>query len=142
MNEIVCENTRCHSCDRFEEHIESVESVPMLRGIRRNVMARQRPEPGTWIEEWSCWIANKVIFTGGFFIVCNLVAFTPLVFETDLVFKIVNWVSSNWWQLVLLPLIGIATKRQDKLNEFNNQRQYRILLISERIDELREGGVE
>lgn len=135
--EALCDGARCAVCDNFERHVEIIENPLMIWAMRKNLIAQVKPAKGGRLGEIASWVADKVVFTPGFFLVCNILAFTPLVWPGDDVFKTVNWISSNWWQLVLLPLIGMAQKRQDRLNEFMNQRQYRILLLSERLDEIK-----
>lgn len=133
----LCDGAKCAVCENFERHVEAIENPLMIWAMRKNLISQVKAPRGGRLEELASWVAYYLVFTSGFFIICNTLAFLPLIWPSDVVFKIVNWVSSNWWQLVLLPLIGMAQKRQDRLNEFMNQRQYRILLLSERLDEIK-----
>lgn len=133
----ICPGNQCMTCVKFEQHVQAVESLTVLQVMRRGLISTSKPPRGSLVEEWSSWIANKVVFTATFFLVCNALPFVAVVWQNDMVFKIVNWISSNWWQLALLPLMGLAGKRSEKVNDFRDERQYRILLIGERLDEIR-----
>jgi hypothetical protein len=106
--------------------------------MRRELMSQRKPPDGPRIEEWSWWLANYVIFTGTFFVFTNLLPVIYWLFPFDAVKNSINFISSNWWQLSLLPLIGLYGKRQERHNDWRDQRQYRMLLLSERMDELKE----
>lgn len=132
----LCPDAVCVECKKFEQHVQAIESPVLLKVMRRQIIDRGCRTKATRLERAATCVANRVVFTPLFFVVCNMLAFVPVLWPSDTVFKVVNWVSSNWWQLVLLPLIGIASKMQERQNDFRDERQYRILLISERLDEL------
>lgn len=132
----LCTDRDCVSCGNFERHIQSVDSVPLLKAMRRSLVADSVPPKGSKVEEFAGWVAYSVVYTGAFFVLCNLLPFVVFIWPQEEVYKTVNFVSSNWWQLALLPLIGLAMKRKERIDDHRDERQYRMLLIGERIDEL------
>lgn len=126
-------NHLCLTCPSFEGLI-TVESDPLkLKEIRRALAVNILPVGGKISERFADFIVSKV-GTMPFFYLCIVLAMSPLLYPQST--TIVQYVSSSFLQLVLLPLIMIAQNRQDKNNQIKAEREYRMLLISDRIDEL------
>ena len=60
----------------------------------------------------------------------------PLLFPQTM--PAVQYISSGYLQLILLPLIMVAQNRDNKVREMKAEREYRMLLIADRIDELQD----
>jgi len=83
----------------------------------------------TKTEKIALFITNK-IGTMGFFYACVCLALTPLVFHPSL--PVIQYVSSGFLQLVLLPLIMIGQNLQGRHAELRAEHDYQTNLKAER----------
>ena len=89
-----------------------------------------------YTEKTAIWVTNH-IGTIEFFIFCNVLVACTLIFPTSV--TIIQFVSSAWLQLVLLPLILIGQNIQNKESERVATKHYETLLkFDEKIDRLLE----
>ncbi|MDE2098553.1 MAG: DUF1003 domain-containing protein [Patescibacteria group bacterium] len=75
------------------------------------------------------WIATGVGSTL-FLVFCILLSFTPLAFPNTL--EVVQFISSGFLQLVLLPIIVISGNNQQKHAELRAENDYEINLKAEK----------
>lgn len=130
-----CEHI-CLSCDDFDSIITEAEEISILRDIRRQLTKRVPIGKDKLQARFAAFIVSKV-GTMTFFYFCCALSLAPLVYPaTD---KAVQYISSAFLQLVLLPLVMVAQNQQDKSNQMKADREYRILLVSDRIDEIMDG---
>ena len=80
-------------------------------------------------ERLMLWIAG-IVGSTAFVIFCVLLTFTPLVFPSTL--NIVQFVSSGFLQLVLLPIILIAGNLQGRHSELRAEAEYEATLKTEK----------
>jgi uncharacterized membrane protein len=81
----------------------------------------QHAESMTAGDKFALWIANKV-GTLPFFWLCNALVITPLIAPSTM--PVVQFVSSGYLQLVLLPLILIATNLQNRHDSLRADAHY------------------
>jgi hypothetical protein len=128
---------KCRICDEFEAHIHQENDASVLMSIRRSLMKQERKKkvtPSEWIADF---LVSKVL-TMKFFFLCNIIAFIPLVAPQTM--TVLQFISSSWLQLVMLPLLGVVANRQEEVNARRAEREYRMLLVNDRLDELRDRG--
>jgi hypothetical protein len=79
-------------------------------------------------DKFAVWIATHVGSMYCFYLF-NLLAFlsAKAAFETHNLVPIVNWVSSNWIQLVLLPAIMVAQNVAQKASDAKSQADHMTL---------------
>lgn len=134
-----CELALCVSCREFEKEIESIDDVVFLKDLRIRLM-NPKFSSGSPAMKVADWIVNKVS-TLKFFSFCIVLSLWPVMWKTFLpnlwpsVQEDVLFIS-NTFQLTLLPVILIAGARASQLSSERAEREYRMLLLSERIDEL------
>lgn len=82
----------------------------------------------TFSDRFAVWIATHVGSMYCFYLF-NLLAFlsAKAAFETHNLVPIVNWVSSNWIQLVLLPAIMVAQNVAQKASDAKAQADHMTL---------------
>ena len=125
---------RCRICDEFEEHVNTEDKLPALLDMRKSLMKNERQRRVGFSDRIADFIVSKVL-TMWFFYLCNFIAFVPLLWPQAM--TILQFVSSSWLQLVFLPLLGVVANRQEALNSRRAEREYRMLLLNDRIDEIR-----
>lgn len=126
-------NLNCFSCDEFEDKVSKEVSIEILKQIRKDIMSNPLKSNFSMSDK----IANFIVAYVGtmwFFYFCIVMVTVPLVLPQTM--PVIQYVSSGYLQLILLPLIMIATNIGDKAREAKSEREYRVLLISDRIDEL------
>lgn len=136
MNKHQCEECikLCVECDNFEEMIESINDVRLLKKIRLELSSHKTlNDEGGVSGKISNWIVSK-IGTMMFTYFCVILVTIPLILPTTM--PVIQYISSGYLQLVFLPLIMVSSNRSDKVREMHVERQYRMLLVSDRIDEL------
>ena len=90
----------------------------------------------TFTEKIAVWVTDH-IGTIEFFLFCNLMVACTLIFPKTV--TVIQFVSSAWLQLVLLPLIMIGQNIQNKENDRIANKHYQILLKhEEKLDRLLE----
>jgi|WetSurMetagenome_2_1015567.scaffolds.fasta_scaffold149621_3 hypothetical protein len=135
-----CDEALCLNCPDFEELIEQESDLETLKKLRCNLM---QPSKGNypWNGRLADFIVSKVS-TLKFFTFCIFLSLWPMVWKTCLP---TLWPSvqddvlfiSNTFQLTLLPIILIASARSATMDRDRSEREYRMMLLSERIDELK-----
>ena len=82
----------------------------------------------TFNDRFAVWIATHVGSMYCFYLF-NVLAFlsAKAAFETHNLVPIVNWVSSNWIQLVLLPAIMVAQNVAQKASDAKSQADHMTL---------------
>lgn len=123
----------CVSCEDFESKIQNEYNIEALKLLRKSLMA-YRPVASTDISgRIADFIVSKVgtMFCVYLFIVMVTV---PLIFPQTM--SVVQYISSGYLQLILLPLIMVSQNRDNKVRDIKAEREYRMLLIADRIDEL------
>jgi hypothetical protein len=125
---------KCRICDEFEGHVNKEEKLPALLEMRKALMRHERQQKVGFSDRIADFIVSKVL-TMWFFYLCNLIAFVPLIWPQAM--AVLQFVSSSWLQLIFLPLLGVVANRQEALNSRRAEREYRMLLLNDRIDELR-----
>lgn len=136
-------NHLCLTCNEFENIITSETDIDKLKSVRQD-LAKYTKDPNMTISEKVAVTLVAFAFSMKFFVFCNILSFIPVLAvclkipaeSLDLILKVLNFISSNWLQLIYLPLIGMAGIRTQKVNDLRSKREYRMLLISDRIDEL------
>lgn len=100
----------------------------------------------TFSDRFAVWIATHVGSMYCFYLF-NLLAFlsAKAAFATHNLVPIVNWVSSNWIQLVLLPAIMVAQNVAQKASDAKSQADHMTLtylanLQDEQMTELKSQG--
>lgn len=121
------------SCDDFETSISNEISLDVLKKIRKNLILHKVQNSSTISDKIADFIVDKV-GTMAFFWFCVALTTTPLIFP--IVMPVIQYISSGYLQLILLPLIMVAGNRSDKLKELRSIREYKILFVSDRIDEI------
>lgn len=130
-----CSFTPCLTCIDFEEQIMAEQDPAKLLEIRRSLMRQKIELNASWGDKFASFLVEQA-FTVRFFFFCVCLTLIPLAFPA--IDRYIQYVSSAFLQLIFLPLIGIATTRQEKINESRDERKYRIMLVSERLDELKD----
>ena len=79
----------------------------------------------TFSDKFAVWIATHVGSMYCFYLF-NVIAFLSAksAFETHNLVPIINWVSSNWIQLVLLPAIMVAQNLAQKASDAKAQADH------------------
>ena len=82
----------------------------------------------TFSDKFAVWIATHVGSMYCFYLF-NVIAFLSAksAFETHNLVPIINWVSSNWIQLVLLPAIMVAQNLAQKASDAKAQTDHMTL---------------
>jgi uncharacterized membrane protein len=123
----------CLVCEKFEGIVTSETDITVLRDLRLSLSQYKNIEHDSMQGRFADHIVSKV-GTMPFFYFCVALSIVPFAFPITTPY--VQYVSSSFLQLVLLPLIMIAQNRQEHINKAKSQREYRMLLISDKIDEL------
>jgi uncharacterized membrane protein len=126
-------SSQCLTCSEFEAIVTAETDATVLKSVRLDLSKFKYKNNESWSGRFADSIVNKV-GTMPFFYVCCLLAVSPLAFPQ--INTIVQYISSAFLQLVLLPLIMIAQNRQEAIVAARAEREYRMLLVSDRIDEL------
>lgn len=127
-----CLDPACDLCPDFESYVEAEEQTSVLKQLRNRLM-----KPGAaaypWPQRFADWLVARVS-TLKFFAFCIVLSLSPLVWQEQQ--NNVLYIS-NIFQLTLLPVILIAGARQAEMDRERTEREYRMMLVSERIQELR-----
>lgn len=126
----------CVQCEDFESMIETINDTTLLKKIRLELSSHKTIPDDKISGKIADWIVDKV-GTMTFFFFCILMVTIPIILPITM--PVIQYISSGYLQLILLPLIVVAGNRADKVRELRQQREYRMLLVSDRIDELMEG---
>jgi len=127
-----CE-TRCINCEELEVKVTYETDVARLRDIRRNLMQEKVKADQSTSGICADWVSAQVGTV--WFLIASAVLVTVPFFVPALM-TVIGYISSGYMQLLLPILIMIAANRVDKVREAKSEREYRILLVSDRIDEL------
>lgn len=84
---------------------------------------KQHKEELSKLQKMAVWVTDH-IGTLEFFAICNALVVTPLIFPKAL--PIVQFISSAWLQLILLPLILIGQNVQSKHSELRADAIYEL----------------
>lgn len=127
------EPMNCHTCEEFETYIAGITDISKLKYVRKNLMI-QKPKIDDSINgKIADWLTDKVGTMWCFYVF--IVLATVPVIEPKLM-STVGYFSSGYLQLILLPLIVVAGNRTDIIREQKNEREWKINVINDRIDEL------
>ena len=109
----------------------NVKSLEELKELRKEIIHANEVHEGNLsvTDKIALWITNKV-GTFGFFTFTVLLAMTP--FAIPSLMTTVQFVSSAFLQLVLLPLIMIGQNLQNRHTEVRAQSDYEINVKAER----------
>jgi hypothetical protein len=102
--------------DRLKPHPHVIDPKDLLK------------KEDSFNDKFAVWIATHVGSMYCFYLF-NLLAFlsAKAAFETHNLVPIVNWVSSNWIQLVLLPAIMVAQNVAQKASDAKAQADHMTL---------------
>ena len=98
--------------------LKEIKNLPKI--VNANVKHKEKL---TKLERAAVWVTDH-IGTIEFFILCNVMVASTLVFPTIVV--IVQFISSAWLQLVLLPLIMIGQNLQSKHSEARAEADFEV----------------
>lgn len=123
----------CHDCEEFENYVMAINDLGKLKTIRRNLMLIKPSLEDTISGKIADWLVS-VVGTMSCFYLFIVLATIPLVFPG--LMSVVGYFSSGYLQLILLPLIMVAGNRADALREQKNEKEWKINLISNIIEEM------
>ena len=123
----------CVSCADFESKIQNEYNIEALKLLRKSLMAYHPVASIDISGRIADFIVSKVgtMFCVYLFIIMVTI---PLIFPQTM--SVVQYISSGYLQLILLPLIMVSQNRDNKVRDMKAEREYRMLLIADRIDEL------
>jgi hypothetical protein len=136
-----CDEILCHSCQEFEQFIENENDVNVLQSIRRKLMTPVKKQCLTLSDKVADYIVQKVS-NMTFFCFCICLCLFPILWKIFIPQSIWCGVQedilfvSNFFQLLLLPIILIAGARQSAIDKQRDEIKFRLLLINDRIEEV------
>ncbi|KAA0888752.1 DUF1003 domain-containing protein [Oryzomonas rubra] len=125
--------THCIKCDDFENQVDGEADITTLKDIRKTLMQHKVQTDGSLSGKIADWLTSKIGTMACIYLFTIFVSI-PFIFPKTL--EIVQFVGGTYIPLVLMPLIMVASNRTDKIREIRAEREYRILLVSDRIDEV------
>jgi uncharacterized membrane protein len=131
--------TRCVECEEFEMLISTEKDINVLKGIRKTLIQHRIKADDSLQGKVADWLTAKV-GTMNCIILFMVLVSTPFVFPKTM--ELVQFVGGTYIPLVLMPLIMVAGNRTDKIRELRAERENRIQLVYDCIEELREEGHE
>ena len=138
---MTCDNCTnpCLECEDFELLISAENNTDTLKGIRKTLMQRKVKPDASFSGKVADWLTAKV-GTMNCIIAFALLVCTPFVFPQTMAF--VQFIGGTFIPLVLMPLIMLAGNRTDIIRELRAERENRIQLVYDRIEELKGEGHE
>lgn len=82
----------------------------------------------TEVERVALWVVDR-IGTVGFFLFCVLLATTPIILPSTM--PVIQYVSSGYLQLILLPLILLGQNLQGRHSEARAEADFKVNLKAE-----------
>lgn len=110
-----------------------VPKPPLLEAIRKHRKPvhntnRAHQESLTSLERFALWMTHRV-GTMGFFFACVVMVTVPLIVPNTM--KVVQYVSSGYLQLILLPLIMVGQNLESRHTELRAENDYEINVKAE-----------
>lgn len=111
--------------------LHNPKSLDEIKRLRLDVQLLHKKfiEDLKWYEKLSLWIVDKV-GTFGFLLFCVFLTITPMILPSVMVY--VQFISSAFLQLVLLPLIMIGQNLQNKREKIKAKINQQLIEKSER----------
>ncbi len=131
--------TQCMDCVDFELAVSTENNIDTLKGLRKDLMQYRVKLADSIQGRFADWLTAKVGTMGcmAFFLL-----FVCLPFAVPKLTEMVQFIGGTAIPLVLMSLFLISANRSDQLREQKTEREYRIQIIYDRIEELREEGNE
>lgn len=130
-----CENihVECWDCDHFENYVNITNDVDILKDVRKQLII-YKPEPdNSFSGKVADWLVSRVGTMKCFYLLAILTTI-PLLFPITM--PVIQYISSGYLQLILLPLIIVAGNRTDMIRQQVHDREWKISVINSKIDEL------
>jgi len=125
----------CNTCEDFDVYVNSISDIQKLKKIRK-ILIFQKPQNDASFNGKIADMLVAKVGTMGCFYAFIVLATIPLISQNLMQF--VSYLSSGYLQLVLLPLIMVASNRTDAIREQRNEREWKISLVNAAIEELLE----
>ena len=122
-------------CEEFETCISNIKSVNTLKQIRKSISVLKLKTDDSFSGKVADFLVSKVGTMTTFY--CFIILATiPLIVPTSI--TVLGYISSSYLQLILLPLIMVATNRSENIRAQKAEREWKINLLTTKIDELNE----
>jgi len=131
--------TQCTDCADFELSVSEETNIGTLKMVRKVLLQHKIKPDDSITGKIADWLTAKI---GTMACVAFFLAFANLPFAFPRTLEIVQFIGGTDIPLVLMPLIMVAANRTDKIREMRAAHEYRIQLVYDRIEELREEGSE
>jgi len=129
----------CHECEEFEMYVENNTDSKKLKEIRRFLIKEKIPTDNSISGKIADFLVSKV-GTMSCFYFFMLLSTIPVIFPETM--TVIGYISSGYLQLILLPLIMVSTNRTDMIRVQKAEREWKIHLVTDRIEELAEERFE
>jgi len=111
-----------------------VQLPPSLSAIRKNLTpvrnVNEMHEQSLSLLDRIALGATNIVGTMGFFFACAIMVTIPLLFRSAM--PVIQYVSSGYLQLILLPLIMVGQNLQSKHSEARSENDYQVNMKAER----------
>ena len=133
---MACEdcNAECVSCEEFEALISEETEQERLVAIRKGLILHRVVADTSLQGKIADWLTAKV-GTMGCIIAFALLVMLPFVFPKTL--NMVQFIGGTFIPLLLMPLFLLAANRTDAIREQRAEREHRIQLVYDRIEEIK-----
>ena len=123
----------CHDCQNFDDYVNKQTNVEFLKEVKKYLI-KQKPVLDESIEgKIADFLVDKV-GTMKCFYTFIVLATVPLLVPA--LMPMLGYISSGYLQLILLPLIMVAGNRSAEIIKLKEEREWKINLVSDKIDEL------
>lgn len=124
----------CASCSDFDSFVATTEDLQQLILVRKKLIAARYSGDDGFLGRLADWLVERV-GSMTFFFSCLVASVLFVVVPS---FNSIFQEISSVVQLVTIPLLLVAGNRVDLQRQFKSEREFRMLLVSDRIDELSE----
>jgi uncharacterized membrane protein len=97
-----------------------------IRNVRLEHKASLKP-----LEKFAVWMTNRV-GTMGFFFACAIMVTIPLLRPFKAAMPVIQYISSGYLQLILLPLIMVGQNLQSRAADLRAENDYEVNVKAER----------
>lgn len=98
---------------------------PRIRNVRLEHKESLKP-----LERFAVWMTRRV-GTMGFFFACAIMVTIPLIGPFKSAMPVIQYISSGYLQLILLPLIMVGQNLQSRASDLRSQNDYEVNVKAE-----------